>query len=115
MAADEQSRPKWLDEQCPSSCDRIHEESDHPEDRFHQAEPTVLPSIVRRSLLPEDRPEACELLVMPVALTDRPRPWIVLHESEGRSGLILDRATAQRLQDALGAATAQLAGISDLP
>ncbi|KRB77165.1 hypothetical protein ASE01_10485 [Nocardioides sp. Root190] len=50
--ADEQSEPDrgrtgptWLGESCPSWCAREHGEDDHPEDRFHQSEPSLFPAV----------------------------------------------------------------------
>jgi len=37
--------PTWLTEACPSWCAREHEEDDHPEDRYHQSEPSIAPVI----------------------------------------------------------------------
>ncbi len=37
--------PSWLVEPCPSWCAREHEETDHPEDRYHQSDPAVVPAI----------------------------------------------------------------------
>lgn len=35
------SAPTWLDEPCPPWCARVHLEEDHPEDRYHQSEPSI--------------------------------------------------------------------------
>lgn len=37
--------PSWLDEPCPAWCARSHHEDDHPEDRYHQSEPSIFPAV----------------------------------------------------------------------
>lgn len=37
--------PTWLAEVCPAWCTRIHREDDHPEDRYHQSEPSTFPAV----------------------------------------------------------------------
>ncbi|MFT4286364.1 DUF6907 domain-containing protein [Nocardioides sp.] len=37
--------PSWLTEACPAWCAREHREADHPEDRYHQSEPAIVPVI----------------------------------------------------------------------
>jgi len=37
--------PTWLDEQCPAWCARPHREDDHPEDRYHQSDPSIFPAV----------------------------------------------------------------------
>lgn len=39
------STPTWLDEPCPSWCARAHREDDHPEDRYHQSEPSFFTGV----------------------------------------------------------------------
>jgi hypothetical protein len=45
-AGDDPRLPSWLTEQCPSWCARDHREHDHPEDRYHQSEASLLPGVV---------------------------------------------------------------------
>lgn len=39
------STPTWLDEPCPPWCVRTHREDDHPEDRYHQSEPSLFAGV----------------------------------------------------------------------
>lgn len=43
---DQPQQPTWLSERCPSWCSREHDQRDHPEDRYHQSEPCVVPGVV---------------------------------------------------------------------
>lgn len=37
--------PTWLDEPCPPWCVRTHLEDDHPEDRYHQSDPSFFTGV----------------------------------------------------------------------
>jgi hypothetical protein len=37
------SRPSWLSEPCPAWCTRSHHDDDHPDDRWHDSETTLVP------------------------------------------------------------------------
>lgn len=39
------ARPPWLAEPCPPWCTRAHAADDHPEDRYHQSEPSIVPVV----------------------------------------------------------------------
>lgn len=41
----DRSAPTWLDEPCPPWCARVHQEQDHPEDRYHQSEPSIFTGV----------------------------------------------------------------------
>lgn len=41
----DRSTPTWLDGPCPAWCVRVHLEDDHPEDRYHQSEPSILAGV----------------------------------------------------------------------
>lgn len=84
---------------CPPWCIREHHDSDHPEDRVHQAQPIFVPAITRATLLPDHPPQITELMVM--AATDGTEPWIVINEDEGPLKIAVDLATALGLTAAL--------------
>ena len=39
------ARPPWSKQPCPPWCTREHAADDHPEDRYHQSEPSILPVV----------------------------------------------------------------------
>lgn len=48
----EQSRATWQAEPCPPWCVREHHDDDHPDDRYHDSEATLIPAVVAERDLP---------------------------------------------------------------
>lgn len=44
--AGRREHPTWLAERCPDWCVRDHAEDDHPDDRYHQSEGSLVPGVV---------------------------------------------------------------------
>lgn len=42
----EQSRASWQTEPCPSWCVREHQDDDHPDDRYHDSDTTVVSAVM---------------------------------------------------------------------
>jgi len=99
--AEQDHRPEWLSEDCPPWCRREHHESDHPEDRIHQSEPTWVPVVLRRSPLlthDDDPGEGAELMVQSSRAVGSDQIWVLICESEDtRSMLLLSLESARRL------------------
>lgn len=93
------ARPVWLDEACPTWCTRDHREGDHPEDRYHQSEPSMVPLIASAGTTIDvvESLEAIDMLVLlgchvgdtcvwlAVEPADRPAPRIVMTAESARS------------------------------
>ena len=92
-------RPSWLDEACPRWCTRDHREEDHPEDRYHQGEPSVFTAVAGSG---DGAPPGASL--QPMALGVRigrqvgeERTWLLVEPIDGRrprAVLSLDAAQA---------------------
>ncbi|MFI5430064.1 DUF6907 domain-containing protein [Aeromicrobium sp. UC242_57] len=39
------TRANWQTEPCPAWCVRTHQDDDHPDDRYHDSEPTEIPAV----------------------------------------------------------------------
>lgn len=79
-------RPSWLDEACPRWCTREHGEDDHPEDRYHQGEPSVFTTVAG-----SDDGVAPGASLQPMALGVRlgrqvgdERTWLLVEPLDGR-------------------------------
>lgn len=88
---------------CPPWCTREHSDDDHPEDGYHQSEPTIVAVVagsgdtvpVSASLLP------MTLVVRVGQYPDGP-PWVLVEPTEGRHPRIaLTPESAQSLAAAL--------------
>ncbi|WP_182377222.1 hypothetical protein [Nocardioides sp. WS12] len=80
------STPTWLDEPCPPWCVRAHLEDDHPEDRYHQSEPSFFAGVAGAG---DQVPLTASLT--PLTLTIRigrhvgeATPWVVIESLEAR-------------------------------
>ncbi|GAB2460184.1 hypothetical protein GCM10027062_44760 [Nocardioides hungaricus] len=95
----------WLPAPCPAWCTRTHGEDDHPEDRVHQGDGTVLPVVFGRIDPWRLRyvPDAGDLVVRLVRDLPASSPtWVVLADSErGERALVLTRESAGLLRAAL--------------
>lgn len=110
-AADRTARPPWPGEPCPPWCTRAHAPDDHPEDRYHQSEASLLPVVAGSG---DTVPVTASLrpltLVVRAGRYDGGRTWLVIEATEDarpRMALTVDaaRALAEALQvqlDALG-------------
>ncbi|TNM42800.1 hypothetical protein FHP29_07300 [Nocardioides albidus] len=104
--------PSWLTTPCPSWCRRAHGEDDHPEDRYHQSESTILVAVagsgdtvpVSASLVPVT-------LVVRVGQYPDAATWVLVEPAEGRHPRIaLSPESARDLAAALLAQVDGLAG-----
>lgn len=94
------SAPTWLVEPCPSWCARTHEENDHPEDRYHQSEPSILPALVGAAdTVPvTDSFESLDLLVRRGRYVGQPLEWVLIEPMEAiRPRLLLTIESARLL------------------
>ncbi|GAA1527942.1 DUF6907 domain-containing protein [Nocardioides humi] len=97
-------RPTWLLEPCPAWCTREHVEDDHPEDRYHSSEASVVPAIATDEdrLPPSASADAVELIVGMTRPVGELIEWVTIEPSLSRQPrLTLTRESAQRLLDAL--------------
>lgn len=84
-AAAQAGRPPWPDGRCPPWCTREHAADDHPEDRYHQSEPALIPIVAG----PAD--------TVPVTASLRPLSLVVragLHHDDDRTWLVVEPAEA---------------------
>ena len=96
-------RPSWLAGPCPPWCTREHSEDDHPEDRYHQRDPTITAAVAGTG---DTVPVPATL--HPVVLTVRTGrytgeglTWLVVEPLEGRPYLAITAASARSLVLAL--------------
>lgn len=105
MSADQSNLPTWLDEPCPPWCARVHDEGDHPEDRVHQGEPSIVPAVLLRDspTLADDRREVPgEVLAQAMRALGSSRTWVLICEPEDVTSMtMLDASSAGELADAL--------------
>lgn len=110
-AAARAARPPWPEPTCPPWCTRTHTADDHPEDRYHQSEPSILPVVagtgdtvpVTRSL------RALTLAVRVGRYADDDRTWLVVEAlDEPQPRLVLAADAARVLLQALGEQLAAL-------
>ena len=97
MASSDQPM-SWSRERCPAWCAREHDERDHPEDRYHQSEPTYVPVLASRapSVPATASLEALDLIVrvcrydgdivtwVAIEAADHPEPRLVLSLESAR-------------------------------
>ena len=111
MAYSDATLPTWLAEECPRWCVRPHAEDDHPEDRRHQSTEIEVRVVRSASVLRPDPALSEDWLVLAHGSTAEPSVWVHVGQAEGRAvDLNLDRASAQRLQEALSRCLADLDG-----
>ncbi|HEY0890818.1 MAG TPA: hypothetical protein VGE38_14525 [Nocardioides sp.] len=102
----------WLREHCPAWCARAHEESDHPEDRYHQSEPCSFPILAS---VPPTVPIASSLQAVDMVVRVCRYPgelveWIAVEAAEQRAPrLVLTTESARRLAECLAAQLRPLA------
>ncbi len=78
--------PTWLDEPCPRWCTRDHREDDHPEDRYHQGEPSVFTTVAGAG---DSVPPGASLRPMSLGVRmgrqiGEERTWLLLEPLEDR-------------------------------
>lgn len=110
---DDGARASWLDGPCPSWCVREHAEDDHPEDRYHQSEPSILPAVAGSG---DTVPVTASLRSLTLAAragryADDDLTWVVVESLEDQQPrMVLTADTARRLVRAL---RTQLAALTD--
>lgn len=91
-------RPRWLTEPCPPWCARDHHDADHPEDRYHQSETSVLTGTQRTgSALSDTAPVELAVWIGRDQATDA--EWLTieaLEQAAPRIRLTIETATALR-------------------
>ena len=101
-------QPSWQPEPCPPWCVREHEESDLPLDRYHQAEPALLPVLVSTDPAePRDATlTAADLTLRLGAYAAEPVSWIAIEPVADGARLVLStdsaRELARRITELLG-------------
>lgn len=101
--------PSWLTAPCPPWCTRSHHEQDHPEDRRHQDDGTVVPVVLGR--VEPGRlgylAQAGEVVVQRVRELPPGAPtwWVIAESERARAPLVLSEESAARLRSALSEAT----------
>ncbi len=95
-----EDRPRWLAEPCPAWCTREHRDADHPEDRYHQSEASIVVGVQRTG--PETSGRApLELAIWIGSDVDADAEWLTLEALEHavpRIRLTIETATALRDQ-----------------
>lgn len=92
--------PTWLDEACPSWCTRDHRERDHPEDRYHQSDPTMVTVTAGdgATVPVTDSLETIDMLVLLGRYVGDPRTWLTIEPAERPAPrLVLTIASARAL------------------
>ncbi|MEX0428455.1 hypothetical protein AB3X52_12560 [Nocardioides sp. DS6] len=108
--ADEKAQPSWQRTPCPQWCARVHEEGDHPEDRYHQSEPTFFPAIVSTHATTPimDSFEGIDMLARVCQYVDDVVAWVAIEPAERREPrLVLTVESAQLLERGLAAQLAR--------
>ncbi|MCL2542283.1 MAG: hypothetical protein FWE71_07485 [Nocardioidaceae bacterium] len=98
------TRPTWLVEECPSWCVRDHRESDHPEDRYHHGEASLVPVVLARDrFVPASASlEATDLVVCRGRHVGDAVEWVVIEPAESpQPRLVLTRESAGSVARAL--------------
>jgi hypothetical protein len=93
-------RPSWQAAPCPPWCAREHTENDHPEDRYHQSEPSIVAAVAGAGdvvPLPSSlRPVS--LAVRAGRYADDELTWLVVEPLEARAPrMVLTREAAAAL------------------
>lgn len=92
-------RPTWLRGACPRWCAREHQESDLPDDRYHQSDPTLVPAI----LVVEDGVpvtkffRGANMVVWVGRYDDDLLDWIAIEPTEERTPSLVLTAESARL------------------
>lgn len=107
------ARPAWPGEPCPPWCTREHTAGDHPEDRYHQSEPSILPVVAGSG---DTVPVTASLRPLTLAVrlgrhSGDDRTWLVVEALEEPRPRIVLTADAARLL--LGALVEQLDALAD--
>ena len=98
---DLQVTPSWLAEGCPAWCTREHHEDDHPEDRRHQSDGTLIAVHESTTAIPVGSARSVEV----AAYLDQP-------VAEGTCWLRVESLDSPRMRLALTAESARsLAGL----
>jgi len=76
--------PTWLDEACPSWCTRNHHERDHPEDRYHQSDPTMVTMTAGdgATIPVAESLETIDMLVLLGRYVGDTRTWLTVEPAE---------------------------------
>jgi len=87
----QREQPTWLREQCPGWCVRVHREDDHPEDRYHQSEGSVLPGVVAtHPTIPLTASmEGLDLIIWAGRYVGESDAWLVIEPTERREPRLL--------------------------
>lgn len=107
MTSPDDTTASWARETCPAWCTRAHDDTDHPEDRYHQSEPSFVPVIAsaRLAVPLTSSLEAVEMLVhvgrydgdvvewLAIEALDQPEPRLVLTLESAR--LLVQRLVEQ--------------------
>lgn len=98
-----QSGPTWLTEPCPSWCVRDHREDDHPDDRYHQSEPTIVPAIAGDgdAVPATDSLMAVDLSVRVGRHLDDELTWVAIETMGPGPGMMLSAESARLFLDRL--------------
>ncbi|HVK29747.1 MAG TPA: hypothetical protein VM575_15520 [Nocardioides sp.] len=94
------AQPPWPDAPCPPWCTREHAADDHPEDRYHQSEPTLLPVVAGSG---DTVPVTASLRPLTLAVrigryADDDRTWLVIEALEApRPRMVLAAEAARAL------------------
>lgn len=107
MGGDPQ-HPSWLRERCPGWCSRDHQQHDHPEDRYHQSEASVVPGVVStRPIIPvTESLEGLDLVAWMGRYVGDAVEWVVIEPIERREPRLVvtvetARALVKRLSEQL--------------
>lgn len=105
------ARPSWQAAPCPPWCARVHTEEDHPEDRYHQSEPSVVAAVAGRG---DDIPVTASLRPVSLAVragryVDGDLTWLVVEPLEQRAPRLV--VTAETAGALLLGLQEQLAGL----
>jgi hypothetical protein len=91
--------PTWLTEPCPSWCARDHHEHDHPEDRYHQSLPSVVPAVAGSAVnVPVTSSlQALDLVIRLGRYVGEATDWLVIEAAEQREPRLVITADSARL------------------
>ena len=97
--------PTWLAEGCPAWCAREHLEDDHPEDRYHHSEPSLVPAVAAAAdTVPVTASlESMTLVVWLGRHVGTSLVWVAVEPAERREPrLVLTEESARALHEHLG-------------
>lgn len=92
--------PTWLTEGCPAWCTREHRQLDHPDDRYHRSEASIVPGVVaaRPSVPISASLQGLDLVVWLGRYVGEAVEWVVIEPIERREPrLVLTVETARSL------------------